>query len=494
MKQEEPQYLSLYNTIVSQICMGTYRKGDPLGTAEEMCQKYHVGITTIRRVRKLLQENQFISSSRGKRSPAVIFDPINSPHMEKGPLIGLFQKKSALADLYQSLPILMPPLVAEATAHYKQEEIPLLDSFLVRLIKSKQTGEHIIGIVAEYMDTILSALHNPLIMDFRRKTLLFQLTPFHLAKQAKFLEPALVSVHHYLTQIAETAKQKDFVLSFQLTQNLYLEVQERAEHFFNALPDTSEFEQQPFTWTAGKGDNYLYWKVVFEIVEKIDSGFYREQAFLPSIADLAAEYQLSEITVRSSLQILRQCGIVETANGIGTKVVSKSDWKDSLPFGQDFIKESAMRYLYTLQFLALICSKPAVLAADRITNLEIKEMGQYLINADEMDRARLGTARFLDLVILHSCNGMIKTVLIELRKMLYWGHCLYFFFFKSVYNKNIVDQQFIILDSLQTGDDAAFGHNLSKSFCQYYENTRNIIISEGVAKEEDIVILQEAYM
>ena len=490
MKQEQSQYLSIYNAIVTQICIGTFQKGDRLGTAEEMCRQYQVGITTIRRVRKLLQDNQYISSCRGRRSPVVIFDISDSTNKSMDPLISLYQKKKAIICLYQSLSQLMPYLLAQGASVFPDEQILSLESCIQSLDKISETGEYLIRIISEFMNTILSSLKNPFITDFRKEVLFFQLIPFHIIKQSRILEPRISLWRDYLGQIIESVKQKDVLLTFQLTRAFYLDVDEIACGYLEGLADVPDhFNHLPFQWLAGKNDTHRYWKVVFQIAEKIDRGIYREQEFLPSIAKLAKEYQLSEITIRNSLSVLRECGIVETINGVGTKVVQKAKWKDRLSLDHLSMRESVWRYLYTLQFLVLICIDPASYAADHITESEIQALDQFLAERDEKERYRLGAVRILDLVILHSPNAVIQNMLEELRKMLYWGYCLYFCR-KFKVNRRLLEQFSFVLNSLRSKKKEEFALQLGRAFNIMYDSIRNILIAEGAAAEGEIPEIQ----
>lgn len=489
MNQEQFMYLSLYNSIVSKIRMGTYQMGENLGTSEQMCRQYHVGITTIRRVRKLLQENNYISSSRGKRPPVIIYDITDPSNLEQDPLISLFQKKDALQSLYHSLPGLMPIFIVQGAAAFDINDLPLLESFIQRLDHSPETGEHIIHIIAGFMDTILIKFKNPIVMDFRRELILFQTVPFYTAKQSGFLDPCISMWRDLLIRIMEAIKNQQLLSVYNYTKNFFDTVKNAVDNFLDGLPEASELKQQPFFWEAGKKDMHLYWKVLFQIVEKIDKGIYPEQEFLPSIADLAAIYQVSEVTVRNVLQILKQCKIVSIVNGAGTKVAVKTSWKEAPSFEQPYIKESIWNYLYTLQFLILVCVEPAIHASELFKKEEIDEIERYITFTEPTDCARLGTVQFLDLVIKHTANSIMKTILSELKKMLYWRYCLYFCKEKEHYPK-IVQQQASMLSSLKKKDYIAFGYHLCKAFYISYENVRKILISQGIANEEDIVLIQ----
>ena len=180
---------------------------------------------------------------------------------------------------------------------------------------------------------------------------------------------------------------------------------------------------------------------------------------------------------------------METINGVGTKVVQKSKWKDRLSLDHVSMRESVWRYLYTLQFLVLICIDPASYAADHITESEIQALDQFLAERDEKERYRLGAVRILDLVILHSPNAVIQNMLEELRKMLYWGYCLYFCR-KFKVNRRLLEQFSFVLNSLRSKKKEEFALQLGRAFNIMYDSIRNILIAEGAAAEGKIPEIQ----
>ena len=85
----------------------------------------------------------------------------------------------------------MPYLLAQGASVFPDEQILSLESCIQSLDKISETGEYLIRIISEFMNTILSSLKNPFITDFRKEVLFFQLIPFHIIKQSRILEPRI---------------------------------------------------------------------------------------------------------------------------------------------------------------------------------------------------------------------------------------------------------------------------------------------------------------
>ena len=65
-----------------------------------------------------------------------------------------------------------------------------------------------------------------------------------------------------------------------------------------------------------------YQLIANTIKERIIKGIYPQQSFLPKQEELAEEFSVSKITVKSALDLLEQEGFVYKESGLGTKVLS----------------------------------------------------------------------------------------------------------------------------------------------------------------------------
>src|SRR5579871_3489391 len=64
-----------------------------------------------------------------------------------------------------------------------------------------------------------------------------------------------------------------------------------------------------------------YWRIARELRERIATGTYRPDEFLPAERDLAREFQASRQTIRLAIDALRQEGLLIPEQGRGTRVV-----------------------------------------------------------------------------------------------------------------------------------------------------------------------------
>ena len=71
------------------------------------------------------------------------------------------------------------------------------------------------------------------------------------------------------------------------------------------------------------GPEYLYLQLAELLREQIRSGKLPPRSRVPSLVDLAAKYELAEMTVRKALRLLIDEGLIETKPGRGTYVKGK---------------------------------------------------------------------------------------------------------------------------------------------------------------------------
>ena len=93
-----------------------------LPSQQELCRQYNIGITTIRKVMRMLEENGFIRTASGKRA-VVCFNDKDQAYIST-----LLRRRESISDVCRGLEILMPSIyVAGAhlyTAYDKLEDSP----------------------------------------------------------------------------------------------------------------------------------------------------------------------------------------------------------------------------------------------------------------------------------------------------------------------------------------------------------------------------------
>ncbi len=135
-----------------------------------------------------------------------------------------------------------------------------------------------------------------------------------------------------------------------------------AEYRDVALPPA-----EPFQWKSLYGCDPIYIQITQDLITKINTGVYPLEQYLPHEAELAKAYGVSLTTVRKALAELRWLGYCRTLNVKGSIAQRRSIETARRTVRNPTRKRDAMRYLYGLQFMALLAGPAARLAAPRFT-------------------------------------------------------------------------------------------------------------------------------
>ena len=68
VKQIQTLYDYLYQMLISQFLNGTFQPGQPFPSQRVLCQRYNAGITTVRKVMKMLDEEGYVRTVKGQPS------------------------------------------------------------------------------------------------------------------------------------------------------------------------------------------------------------------------------------------------------------------------------------------------------------------------------------------------------------------------------------------------------------------------------------------
>ena len=68
MREENILYEALYESLLTQLYSGVFRYGEKFPSQQQICRRYNVGITTVRKVMGMLEENGFLRSAPGRRA------------------------------------------------------------------------------------------------------------------------------------------------------------------------------------------------------------------------------------------------------------------------------------------------------------------------------------------------------------------------------------------------------------------------------------------
>jgi DNA-binding FadR family transcriptional regulator len=128
-----------------------------------------------------------------------------------------------------------------------------------------------------------------------------------------------------------------------------------------------------FSPIGGEG---LVQQTVRRLGEGIGMGLLKVGERLPTETDLAARLEISPMTLRQALAILRETGYIETSRGKGGGTVVKTAKPFALPPEQMTISAEDLRDL--TEYRVAVSAHAAALAAERATASEIEQLWRLI--------------------------------------------------------------------------------------------------------------------
>ena len=115
----------LYRTLAAQIRAGRLKSGQPLPSARRLCERYQVGIRTVRDVMARLQREGYIQT-RERRAPVVVC--LGEPEREDERAIhSLLSRRESIGQVYETLGAVMPALFWAGARRGGEEEFRALE-------------------------------------------------------------------------------------------------------------------------------------------------------------------------------------------------------------------------------------------------------------------------------------------------------------------------------------------------------------------------------
>ncbi|MHB0829280.1 MAG: FadR/GntR family transcriptional regulator [Schaalia turicensis] len=168
-------------------------------------------------------------------------------------------------------------------------------------------------------------------------------------------------------------------------------------------------------------------QVVDTVIDRIVEGAYREGDALPGEVDLAKELDVSRLTVREAVKVLKDRGVLEVQQGRGTFLAPRTRWTDLSTVIALTMRESSPRDagLRLVELRRMIEVGAAGLAARNRTDEDLEALESLLERIDEAAVAGDVEANvdadldFHRRILLASANPFMPVVLAPLAQALH---------------------------------------------------------------------------
>ena len=361
MNEKTTLFAYLHGALVGEIETGRIRCGESLPSAKKLCERYRVGIRTVRDVLAALREEGYIKTEE-RRCAVVIYREDVSRENQRA-IRALLARRSSVMEMYQTLAILTPPIFSFG-ARCSGE----------RMLRQLQRGYQKVGTASPKenwrassaaLHRLLSRCGSPLLGELYSSMELYTQVPVFEGYQNPYLEAICQNPAGFSTALAALAEGPPERVE-QCFGQMYRNVGVQVERYLQTLAaDHPQVEEDPasaFRWDAEKGRVCTYTEIGRDLLDGIRAGVYPDGSFLPPAAALAQRYGVSLSTLRQALEMLRQLGLVEVYNGRGTQVTLGRMQLSEESICQAGNRRDALLYLQGMQFMVLVLPRVAHLA------------------------------------------------------------------------------------------------------------------------------------
>ena len=414
LEQESLLYKVLYQSILTQIYSGVLRRGDVFPSQSELCKRYQVGITTVRKVIRMLKEEGVICTSAGKRA-IVCFD-VN----ENGYIQSLMQRRESILDIYRGLELIMPSLYAEGAMH--------CGSFSAFADAADSADDRIIN------NQYTAAFFTEMLLPYRSQTVLdLQTDMEHYARfpyimQSQLEDPFTASadfIKHNLSIMRDLAERKEREALIAKLEEMYKNAGRQAAVYLNELQKIVPIPKDPvaYQWFRGKNRSPLYAAVAQSLYRRAQLGEFCDRAYFPSEPEIMRTYKISKSTASKAMALLSDIGLIHTIEKKGS-VLRTSEELAPIRIEQNIIEDNLNLFLNVLQILAVCTEKLSLAAFSLLDDSQL---------ADTASEWELSPLRQRSSGIIHIITAFLKAhmpqkclenILEQFDDALIWGHYL----------------------------------------------------------------------
>lgn len=311
MRKEQQFSNLIYEYFLLRIHFKYYRCGSILPSIDTLYREFGVSPQTVKTALERLRAEGYIDMHNG-RPTKVIYEESEQERVE-------FTRRyysrrcDAFPDLYSSAEQVIIPLLTEGIRRMDDRDL----DYIFRLSKRAGSSE----LMLFYCFT-LQKLENPLVMNFFWESALFQAFPFaQEADDANIHNSSLV--RDSLREIIACKRAGDWAGADRIFRSFQRKAFNEAYGYIrgqHCVYHVPKEEQIAFTWRIYRGHPQICYSLALHLLHQIYMGEYRGTEFLPSYEKMAQVFGASVSTMRRTVRLLCQLGVVQTINGRGTRI------------------------------------------------------------------------------------------------------------------------------------------------------------------------------
>ncbi|WP_343209522.1 GntR family transcriptional regulator [Anaerolentibacter hominis] len=473
----------IYTVLKTQIQFGTYRFGERLPTIEHASSLFYVSCDTIRHAYWRLRKEGYVTIS--KKAGVKIKVHYSEQDREQHIQAFFAPRREALLDLSRS----MKPLFGQAQWLAFRSASPELLDKIECLAQEKALPPS--GAMIRQLQLIYGNLGNDLLMRLVWQIFMYYQAPF-LSLPDSVCYFAGSEGNPLLSMIAQ-CRLGDWT-------GLRCAIDEFQGQFASAvsllfdrrITTVSSDKQEVFAWSAYKKASQMCYSLAMNIMIGISRGTYPAETYLPPLAKLAQENQVSVSTIRRTLSILNQIGAVESINGVGTKVLSLQEIAGRCDYSSPAVKRRISNQIQSHHILTLSCKEAAELTLVSMSTAEFDRLKERLLLHQEHHRYELAVYGVLEVITHYAPCRTLRIVYKELFQQLLWGYPLRASQSPESLESYYKSRLSSLLDCLNRRDITGFASELEEVLLYDYKFVTEQSLKQGLAQIPKILPVRSA--
>lgn len=399
-------YELLYEYFESRILFGFYKYDEQLLSLQQLRDIFHMGRNTVQSALDKLEKNGYIETRERKiarvtyRGTREIFRENTAKYF--------VPRKEGILDFRYAGELLFNPMW-EIVIHNS-------DTDIVDYLQRIQSAGSVINVpmpIKLYLD-VLRTFQNDLLLDLYWQCLRYL---SFLYPDKREIRTAAIAEELLSLRTMDDLKM-EFDSYVDSAQNRVIDFIEsaRSEYHLEAVPPI------PFKWNIYRSRPQVRYTLATVIIREIIRGSYPVGSYLPSLPNMAEQYQVSQSTVRRTLAVLNSMGVTRTYMGIGTKVCLEP--MDFNLLKEDEIRENILLHGEGMQILALTVRGVSLFTLESVTKEKRAELLQEIRNLYGKTSSILCIDVLLSFIASECPSAMIRECYDKLRELAVWGYIL----------------------------------------------------------------------
>lgn len=438
VEDEKRLYMYVYRMIRADIYNGKYVCGSKLPSLIELCEEYEVGRNTVRSALIKLQEKGYVIMQKGTQA-TVIFDTHDfQDHQEY--VQELVNSYRMTKDIFDTFEIVFPEIAYICLSRLTSQQFQELSQRIKNL--SLDTISNARVLIQEIYNIYLfafSALKNPILNDLfmaMMNSIYYPITDDEHVESE--LKKSIKMIRTSLSMLLKFAKIHNKFMVKSIIGTMWKGEAKLVDVYMKDYCGNLEAKtHNQFIWVGNRNQDFLYAYVVSSILRDINNRVYNRGAIIPSISKLSEKYGVSEKTTRKALDVLRDYRVIETINGIGSRIVLNEHEDKEKLLAIPELKEKIKEYFYSLELISILGQlfiKKALTEMDENDFLQIQSL---ILNAQVFNLEPLYD------YIFEKTNPCLKSIYYELKKSLSYHVIIYSIVDTSQYDFESLKNQYI---------------------------------------------------